>query len=1377
MQTLSEEKVNAKRKDRSNDDILKELLHANGICYEKLGQEGGSISSLEIFFSGFPRIVGLSFFPNLCRLTIVGQEVKVIEGLKVCPLLEELWVVQCHLTEISGLHDSLQLKKLYLYENIISEIKNLDMLTNLEVLWLNNNQIRHIEGLKTLVRLKDLNLADNKISTIGHSLVPNINLQNLNLSGNKIRSFKELIMLTRLPNLTELLLKYPTSPPNPVCLLSNYTTHVLYHLPQLLHLDTYDVSSKEAKEAAESTVMKKIMYYNMRVHAAERSLEEMRLRLLEKKKTMSKVPEERIRVLTHCLKNLERELCRKSGNKDEGQRDRNDSNSSESLSRKILRKMDNLKERLVLWTRRMTENEEWFRREMVLATNMLRYTVKFLVMELENVGNILLEEGCSSDPWFTTCDELLLSRFTHLDYRPLGIVGIKTKRVVRVQNRDLRLRFEEKLHTVVTGGDAAHLMQNYRRRLEYLLHVPEAEPNKEMDTVLQIIEEGFKSAQDYQALGKEAAVPLSNSLFVTDKPRMDHALRQAWKNPTDPVAFKHGLVIFSKVFLGQSQPVRDSQPVNKANYPLAESVYRNVDSKQKNGLSKDAAKCLFDTPVTLIRRRHWFIFDHELVLPEYIVYFEYITEAQEQSDSLSGFVRLDKEVLNMDPVLKSQPKLSGLDEKILLHISGANLLSQIVVLNLHSCGLSSLKEISSLTALQRLTLSFNEFTHLKDLAHMTTLEFLDASYNHLETLEGMKGLMKLKELDVRWNQLSNAKKDASALRRHAPALAKLDTRYNSWIKIHPALKSPKSVRMTILGHLVNLTHLDDMPVTESESTTAAQIAAGFEINQQAALLSHSRVDKGRPRRLSLLSTAQLLCTLCPSPWDVKNLEPDWPVKITALNLDNQRISKIMNLNRLINLRWASFNDNLISKVEGLEFCRKLEELFLNNNCISSLDGLPKLPLLSKLCVDGNQLSSLDTSALEQMPSILLLSVDNNCITSLHGVHRARSLLELYAGNNQISTSRDVHSLKGLRCLSILDLHGNPLIQKLENYRMYVIFHLPSIKALDGCAVDETEVKSSKAIFQGRLNTDMVVEQLGHSNYGSLSELSLQSCSIRLVDLTPAEVFVNLVSINLDHNSLTSFSGLIYLPSVKVLSLNYNHVESILPVQKSSRHLLYSKVNSSGYGQRSNSRGNRKAGPSDALEPLMSSLELLSLTHNGIANMANLQLSRLTNLKSLFLQDNQIRQVEGLEGLHQLQELVLERNWIKTVARNAFSSLDSLVELRLAENRLRELNHLQPLTELRKLHLDANKLQDSTEIDKLEVLPSLTELSLIGNPMSRYYLHRPVTVLRLNKLEVLDGKTISLEERSRAELLRVELPQDEQEERQPSQPGSKRQMYK
>lgn len=44
--------------------------------------------------------------------------------------------------------------------------------------------------------------------------------------------------------------------------------------------------------------------------------------------------------------------------------------------------------------------EAWYERELTQATNTMEYTVQFLLMELESVGNIRLEEGCSTDPWY-----------------------------------------------------------------------------------------------------------------------------------------------------------------------------------------------------------------------------------------------------------------------------------------------------------------------------------------------------------------------------------------------------------------------------------------------------------------------------------------------------------------------------------------------------------------------------------------------------------------------------------------------------------------------------------------------------------------------------------------------------------------------------------------------------------------------------------------------------------------------------------------------------------------------------------------------------------------------------------------------------------------
>lgn len=45
------------------------------------------------------------------------------------------------------------------------------------------------------------------------------------------------------------------------------------------------------------------------------------------------------------------------------------------------------------------------------------------------------------------------------------------------------------------------------------------------------------------------------------------------------------------------------------------------------------------------------------------------------------------------------------------------------------------------------------------------------------------------------------------------------------------LSQPEAVRMTVLGRLISLTHLDDMLVTEEEASAAVQMAAGSRINQ------------------------------------------------------------------------------------------------------------------------------------------------------------------------------------------------------------------------------------------------------------------------------------------------------------------------------------------------------------------------------------------------------------------------------------------------------------------------------------------------------------------------------------------------------------------
>ncbi|CAK7315641.1 Leucine-rich repeat-containing protein 9 [Vulpes lagopus] len=1302
----------------NQEEIIKELCLCNGLSYEMVGQEGSDMSKLEMFFSGYPRIVGLSLFPNLTSLTIVAQDIKEISGLETCSRLKELWIAECCIEKIGGLQECRNLEKLYLYYNKISKIENLEKLLRLEVLWLNHNTIKNIEGLQTLKNLNDLNLAGNLISSIGRCLDPNEQLERLNLSGNQICSFK-------------------------------------------------------------TTAMKKIMYYNMRIKTVQRHLNEDLEKLNDRKCKLQKLPEERIKLFSFVKKNLERELAELKG-PGKGHNDRSNNNKvtelekskncetvteEPNLQQKIVTKLNALNERVTFWNKKLDEIEAIYRVEVKQKKKSHGLLIPFLSIELETVGNIHFEEGTRSDDWFNSCYELILSRFCTWDFRTYGITGVKVKRVIKVNNRILRLKFEEKFQKFF-DNEEMHDSESYRKMLECLFYVFDPEVTVKKKHLLQILEKGFKDSETSKVPLRKEAVILANSLSMCECPRIEF-LQQKYKdekNSLEHELFRHGILLITKVFLGQSVQAREQDSINQANYPMVNSVFVPRKYILNSIMGQRNCDCS-------IRQCKWFVFDHDLVLPEYIVEFEYITvvkahslfssfnnvileESKKNSEGsvLSQDLKFDDEVIKMDPRIKARPKLTSLDDKTILSLAKTSIYSHIVSLNLHGNSLSKLKDLSKLTGLRKLNISFNEFTCLDDVYHLYNLEYLDASHNHVITLEGFRGLMKLKHLDLSWNQLKKSGDEINMLYKHTTSLLTLDIRHNPWQK-------PATLRLSVIGRLKTLTHLDGLLISEEEATAAMKFITGTKITQ-LSLLRHSSIKEERPRILSIWPSAKILTQISKLGPHL-HLSGNWYLKITALNLDGQHLFEITNLEKLENLKWASFSNNNLTKMEGLESCVNLEELTLDGNCISKIEGISRLTKLTRLSINNNLLTGLEKHTFDNMLHLHSLSLENNRITSLSGLQKALTLIELYISNNYIALNQEIYNLKGLCNLVILDMYGNIIVWNQENYRLFVIFHLPELKALDGISIEAPETECAKDLFGGRLTSDMIAERQGHSNFTEMQELNWTSSSIRTVDLIPVDQFRNVCNVNLQNNNLTSFSGLIYLPNVKVLCLNYNHIESIIPRVKpqthlTNRQLLYQKVPSSGYGQQGTSKINRDIMSSENLPPIMHSLEVLHLGYNGICNLIQLQLNRLRNLKFLFLQGNEISQIEGLDNLVVLQELVVDHNRIRAFNDSAFAKPSSLLALHLEENRLRELSRLQPLVKLEKLFLGYNKIQDMAELEKLDGISSLRELTVYGNPICRKTLHRHVLIFRLPNLQMLDGIPVNSDDRAKAEFHFSEL---------------------
>ncbi|XP_073098404.1 leucine-rich repeat-containing protein 9 isoform X2 [Manis javanica] len=1320
----------------NQEEIIKELCLCNGLSYKMIGQEGPDTSKLEMFFSGYPRIVGLSLFPNLTSLTIVAQDIKDISGLETCLQLKELWIAECC-----------------------------------------------IEGLQTLKNLNDLNLAGNLISSIGQCLDPNEQLEKLNLSGNQICSFKDLTNLTRLRHLKDLCLNDPQYKNNPVCLLCNYSTHVLYHLPCLQRLDTFDVSSKQIKELADTTAMKKIMYYNMRIKTVQRHLNEDLEKLNDRKCKLQQLPEERIKLFSFVKKNLEREFAELKGS-GKGHSDRSNNNKVTelekskncetvteqlSLQQKILTKLNAVNERVKFWNKKLDEIEAIYHIEVKQKKKSHGLLIPFLLIELETVGNVHFEEGTRSDDWFNSCYELILSRFCAWDFRSYGITGVKVRRVIKVNNRILRLKFEEKYQKFLDNEDM-HDSECCRKMMECLFYVFNPEVTVKKKYLLQILEKGFKDSEISKLPLRKEAVILASSLSMCECPRIEF-LQQKYKdekkNSLEHELFRHGILLITKVFLGQSVQACEQDSISQANYPMVNSVFIPQKYLLNSFMGQRNCDCS-------IRHCKWFVFDHDLVLPEYIIEFEYITVVKDHSlfssfnniipeeskkvseeSVLSQDLKFDDEVIKMDPRIKPRPILTSLDDTTILSLGRTNIYSHIVSLNLHGNSLSKLRDLSKLTGLRKLIISFNEFTCLDDVYHLDNLEYLDASHNHVITLEGFRGLMKLKHLDLSWNQLKNSGDEINVLCKHITSLLTLDIRHNPWQK-------PATLRLSVIGRLKTLTHLDGLLISEEEATAAMKFIARTKISQ-LSLLRHSSIKEEKPRILSIWPSAKIL-TQTSKLGPHSQLSGNWYLKITALNLDGQHLFEITNLEKLENLKWASFSNNNLTKMEGLESCVNLEELTLDGNCITKIEGISKLTKLTRLSMNNNLLTGLEKHTFDNMLHLHSLSLENNRITSLSGLQKAFTLIELYINKNYIPLNQEIYSLKGLCNLVILDMYGNIIVWNQENYRLFVIFHLPELKALDGISIEPPETECAKDLFGGRLTSDMIAERQGHSNFTQMQELNWTSSSIRTVDLIPVDQFRNLCNVNLQNNNLSSFSGLIYLPNVKVLCLNYNHIESIMPRLKpqthlTSRQLLYQKVPSSGYGQQGTSKINkinRDTMNNENLPPIMHSLEVLHLGYNGICNLNQLQLNRLKNLKFLFLQGNKISHVEGLDNLVALQELVVDHNRIRAFNDSAFAKPSSLLTLHLEENRLQELSKLQPLVKLEKLFLGYNKIQDIAELEKLDGIPSLRELTVYGNPICRKMLHRHVLIFKLPNLQMLDEIPVNSDDKAKAEIYFSEL---------------------
>ena len=200
---------------------------------------------------------------------------------------------------------------------------------------------------------------------------------------------------------------------NPVCGLCNYQTYMLFHLPQLTMLDTIGISD-EAKQLAEATYMKKKMYYNMRIKTLKRNSNNVVRRARDAMQSALHVYHMKLHTALRLKAEMEREL----GEAEHAQSARAatdeaaaDAAGTEEWVKACRAKLELVEAAIQTKYEQLSIHEQLFVSMKKAVLRISESNVSRYILELVTGGNVRLEDGKPSDVWYSSCVDLLQSRF------------------------------------------------------------------------------------------------------------------------------------------------------------------------------------------------------------------------------------------------------------------------------------------------------------------------------------------------------------------------------------------------------------------------------------------------------------------------------------------------------------------------------------------------------------------------------------------------------------------------------------------------------------------------------------------------------------------------------------------------------------------------------------------------------------------------------------------------------------------------------------------------------------------------------------------------------------------------------------------------------
>lgn len=627
-------------------------------------------------------------------------------------------------------------------------------------------------------------------------------------------------------------------------------------------------------------------------------------------------------------------------------------------------------------------------------------------------------------------------------------------------------------------------------------------------------------------------------------------------------------------------------------------------------------------------------------------------------------------------------------------------------LNLAGLGLSNLDPLSVLGNLTTLVLEDNNLADLTPLSSLAALTFLDLSGNAIANLAPLSPLAALTEIDLGDNQISNLRPLSSNL-----ALTVLDLSGNKIADVSPLRFLRKLTRLDLASNQISgagiepLTGLNvllrlDLSNNRIESVEAlSQFAQTTEIlldgnpvlgntslgfAETCVLHRNDATPFGFTIRAMVTQSGAQSCDAAAA---ALNSNP-------ALDLSAKMISDVRPVALLKNLTSLNLASNAIVDVSALTSMRGLAALNLANNSIVKADGLAALVGLSNLDLSGNpvDVSRFTGACLVRNNQPPMLSQD-----------QAAEIAVLMA-----FADKD-------KCLDATETLRRTTSVTLQNVGLKTVAYFPIFESANrlnlrqNALVDVEPLRALARVTSLNLSQNQLTSIADITAMASLETLNLSGNPISALNgIQALQQLKSLLISNTQVGSVRLLAGLPLLQSAQLqgLSINYTDMEDYCLVHRLDTFALTDARPFMLAIEPRLAQDGIDARNCPAVANWARSIEALNLNKTGLVSIDPIRF--FTNLRSLTMFDNHIRDAAPVRNLTRLETLNMAQNLIEAIPPLQSNVIKNLT---LNQNRIVFLQVLQPKTSLTVLRLDNNRIRDARPLNNLV---NLTYLDLRSN---------------------------------------------------------------